>query len=228
MIRLYVKDDLKKDILVELSVFQAHYLCHVMRQKEGAEIYCFNSRDGEWSAHLKCVKKKAFLNIQKQIKKQTNLSECILCPALIKKEAMDFVWQKATELGVTQIYPIIAERSVVHKFNLDHAMSVVCEACEQCERMDVPQIMPADTLENVIKKLKDKNSIIWMSERGKTSDFDFERVPAFFVGPEGGWTENEQRILSENADCEWHLGQTILRAETASLSALAVYQAKKK
>ena len=228
MIRLFVVDDLNENAHIELSVFQVHYLCHVMRQKEGAEVVCFNGRDGEWLAHLGYVKKKAFLKLQKQIRGQINLPECILCPALIKKEAMDFVWQKATELGVTQIYPIIAERSVLQKFNLEHAMSVIREACEQCERMDVPQVMPSADLNETLKKLKDKACIIWMSERGQGADFDCDQTPAFFVGPEGGWSEKEQQILKQNADCEWHLGQTILRAETACLSALAVYQAKKK
>lgn len=228
MIRLFIDDDLNQNAQIALSVFQTHYLCHVMRQKEGAEVVCFNGRDGEWSAHLGYVKKKAFLHVQKQIRRQINLSECILCPALIKKEAMDFVWQKATELGVTHIYPILAERTVVHKFNLEHAKSVMIEACEQCERMDIPQIMPPNDLSETLKKLKGKACIIWMSERGQGADFDCTQTPAFFVGPEGGWSEKEQQILKQNADFEWHLGQTILRAETASLSALAVYQAKKK
>lgn len=228
MIRLFVEGELKKDAVIPLSVFQAHYLCHVMRQKDGAQVVCFNGVDGEWLANLNYVKKKVFISLQQQLKKQINLSECILCPALIKKEAMDFVWQKATELGVTQIYPIIAERSVVQKFNLDHAMAVIREACEQCERMDIPQVMAPDTLESVLKKIQGKFCTIWLSERGQGADFDILKPPAFFVGPEGGWSEKEQKLLRQNTDYEWHLGQTILRAETASLSALAVYQAKKK
>ena len=228
MIRLFVEGELKEKSQLELSVFQSHYLCHVMRLKEKAEMVCFNGCQGEWLATLSYHKKKVFLNIQKQIQKQKNLPECILCPALIKKEAMDFVWQKATELGVTQIYPIIAERSVVKTFNLTHVLSVVREACEQCERMDVPKIMVPNTLENTIKNLQDSAHLVWLSERGKGACTDFDGVPAFFVGPEGGWSPKEQKLLSEKANNEWHLGQTILRAETACLSALAIYQAKKK
>lgn len=227
MIRLFLDYDLKEKKEIELSVFQAHYLCHVMRLKAGDEISCFNGRQGEWLAELSYRKKSALLEIQKRVKEQKDLPECILCPALIKKEAMDFIWQKATELGVTKIYPIIAERSVVKSFNLTHAMAVVREACEQCERMDVPEIFPPDTLMNTLIKLQDK-MCIWLSERGKSADYNCTQTPAFFVGPEGGWTEKEQKLLKQKAHAEWHLGQTILRAETACLAALAIYQAKKK
>jgi len=228
MIRLFVESELKVKSQVELSVFQSHYLCHVMRLKENDEVVCFNGYQGEWLGVLSYQKKKVFLQVQKQLQKQKNLSECILCPALIKKEAMDFVWQKATELGVTKIYPIIAERSVVKSLNRKHVMSVVYEACEQCERMDVPEIMDPDTLENVIKKLQNNICLVWLSERGGNPCDNFNAIPAFFVGPEGGWTPKEQKLLKEKANIEWHLGQTILRAETACLSALAIYQAKKK
>ena len=141
---------------------------------------------------------------------------------------MDFIWQKATELGATKIYPIIAERSVVKNFNPTHALSVVREACEQCERMDIPEVLAPDTLLNTIKKLQDSAHLIWLSERGGNPCADFDGVPAFFVGPEGGWSLKEQKLLREKTNGEWHLGQTILRAETACLSALAIYQAKKK
>ena len=117
MIRLFVEGELKEKSQLELSVFQSHYLCHVMRLKGKAEIACFNGSQGEWLAKLFYQKKKAYLQVQEQIQKQKKLPECILCPALIKKEAMDFVWQKATELGVTKIYPIVAERSVVKNLN---------------------------------------------------------------------------------------------------------------
>lgn len=227
MIRLFVEGNLQAQIDIELSVFQAHYLCHVMRLKESDEITCFNGRQGEWLGTISYHKKKAFLQIQKRLYQQKKLPECILCPALIKKEAMDFVWQKATELGVTKIYPIIAERSVVKSFNQEHALSVIREACEQCERMDIPEIMKPDTLDHILEKLQDK-TCIWLSERGEGADYDSAETPAFFVGPEGGWSPKEQKLLKEKADCEWHLGQTILRAETASLAALAIYQAKKK
>ena len=228
MIRLFVESDLKEKQVIELSVFQTHYLCHVMRLKEGDEVACFNGSQGEGLGKLSHQKKKVYIQIQKQIRKQKNLPECILCPALIKKEAMDFVWQKATELGVTKIYPILADRSVMKTFNKTHALSVVREACEQCERMDVPEIVGLDNLEDTIQKLKGKVRLIWLSERGGDSLDHFDFVPAFFVGPEGGWSEKEKKLLKSKADDEWHLGQTILRAETACLSALAIYQSKKK
>ena len=199
-----------------------------MRLKENDEVACFNGQQGEWLATLSYHKKKAYLQIQQQLKKQKNFPESILCPALIKKEAMDFVWQKATELGVTKIYPIVAERSVVKNFNQTHALSVIREACEQCGRMDVPEIMDPDSLENTIERLYGKAHLIWLSERGGGVCDDFGKIPAFFVGPEGGWSPKEQKLLKEKTDEQWHLGQTILRAETASLSALAIYQAKKK
>ena len=228
MMLLFIESDLKATEFLELSVFQTHYLAHVMRLKEDDEIICFNGRQGEWTARLSYVKRKAFLTVQKQLRRQKNLPECILCPALIKKEAMDFIWQKATELGATQIYPIIAERSVVKSFNQKHVLSVIHEACEQCERMDVPQVQEPETLERVLQQLQGKAYLIWLSERGEEACGEFDKTPAFFVGPEGGWSLKEQKLLKEKANSEWHFGQTILRSETACLSALAIYQAKKK
>ena len=114
MIRLFVEGELKEKSQLELSVFQSHYLCHVMRLKEKAEMVCFNGCQGEWLATLSYHKKKVFLNIQKQIQKQKNLPECILCPALIKKEAMDFVYVENNEQNISVSNEMKVEDYIQH------------------------------------------------------------------------------------------------------------------
>ncbi len=222
MIRLFVNADLCLGQKVLLPVKQAHYVCHVMRLKDGEELAVLNGRQGLWSAQVVLEKKQVFLKLLKQLLPQQNLPRRILCPALIKKEAMDLVLQKATELGATEIYPILAERSVVNHLNMERAQNIIQEACEQCERLDAPQLFAPKKLEEVILLLKGQADLIWLSERGKNGGQKTALVPAFFVGPEGGWSPKEQELFRKSKAIEWHLGHTILRAETASIAALSL------
>lgn len=222
MIRLFVDSDLSAQQKIVLPVKQVHYLTHVMRLKSDEEVEIFNGRQGVWRALLKQEKKQTTLICQEQIQQQIALKPCILCPALIKKEHMDMVLQKATELGATEIYPIVAERSVMHTLNMERAQSIICEACEQCERVDVPVLHTPQKLPQVLEELKEKTHLIWLSERGQTHKTSSDLPPALFVGPEGGWTQKEQDLFKQYHAQEWHLGHTILRAETACLAGLVL------
>ena len=224
MIRLYVDKDFKKNDPVSLSAPQSHYLTRVMRLKEGDAIACFNGKAGDWMALLTKGKKEWSLLPQKQIIAQQKRDACLLCLALIKREPLIYALQKATELGVTEIHLIQAERSNNERVNMERLRSIVLEACEQCERNDIPKLFAPETLSKTIETLSGKMALVWLSERGTTTGKSLSLPPAFFIGPEGGWTEKEQSLFQRSNAISWHLGNTILRAETAAMTALALWQ----
>ena len=224
MTRLFVDSDLKKNERVLLSAPQSHYLTHVMRLAEGDKVICFNGKQGDWEALLQKQKKDWFLLPQKQILPQQKREKCILCLALIKREPLALALQKATELGVTQIHLIQADRSNNERTNMERLYAILVEACEQCERNDIPTLFAPSPLPEVIEKLSGKAQLVWLSERGETSGKMSKLPPAFFIGPEGGWTKKEQTLFQNANAYSWHLGNTILRAETAAITALSLWQ----
>ena len=226
MTRLFVDSDLKKNERVLLSAPQSHYLTHVMRLSDGDKVICFNGKQGDWAASLTKQKKDWYLIPQKQILPQQKREECVLCLALIKRDPLAIALQKATELGVTQIHLIQAERSNNERVNMDRLQAILMEACEQCERNDIPTLFAPEPLPKIIEQLSTKTQIVWLLERGITDGKMKKLPPAFFIGPEGGWTDKEQALFQQSKAFSWHLGNTILRAETAAIAALALWQYK--
>ena len=227
MIRLFVDSALKKDLPLTLTDQAVHYLLHVMRQKVGNEILCFNGKDGEWQCFIEELNKK---NARIKPVFQTRLQEtpefCALCPALIKKDNLDLVIQKATELGVTDIFPLITRHTVVTYFNKERAFSIAQEAAEQSERLSVPHIHDPASVLTVVSKLPTNCTLYYLSERGTKSDTtQTSNTTAFFIGPEGGWHEEELSIFKkEKRFHELHLKGGILRAETACIAILSCWQ----
>lgn len=227
MIRLFVEEKLEPDLTLSLDDKKSHYLMHVMRCSDGDEILLFNGKDGEFRAKINQIAKKKYVcHMLEQTKKQQKTKPCILCPAIIKKENMDIVLQKATELGVSDIFPIITERTVVRHFNLERAKLIVAEASEQSERLDCPMVHEPVYLYDLFQKLPQDVTLFFLSERGQ-SDLKKQTVqtPAFLIGPEGGFTEKEvSYLLEQSCVSSIHLGTTILRAETASIAILSCWQ----
>ena len=222
MIRLFVPD-FRTDSPVTLSPDAVHYLFHVMRLQAGDSFAVFNGRDGEWCVRLITLNKKEGVFIaDKQLRSQSTPAPLILCPALIKKDPMDFMLQKATEIGVTAVYPLTTERTVVSRLNTDRARSVLIEAAEQSERLTVPELCEPQTPADVLRALPPDIQPICLAER---QTVDFRPTPdkpyALFIGPEGGWTPAELDLFRREQVPFWHLGNTILRAETAAIAALA-------
>ena len=227
MIRLFINEDLFVDKKIIPDEKKAHYLIHVMRLQNGGEVYLFNGKDGEFLSELEIFsKKKCILHVVKKVKDFQKTPPCILCPAIIKKENMDFVLQKATELGVSEIMPVITERTVVRGFNIERAQSIVAEAAEQSERLDCPLVHAPISLMDLFDKLPQNTNVFFLSERGLTDSFEKKDiVPAFLIGPEGGFTEKEVSFLNNRKEViSLHLGNTILRAETASIAILSCWQ----
>lgn len=226
MIRLFVSAPLSECRPFSLDEKQSHYLMHVMRCRVDDKVVLFNGKDGEWMAVLQEVSKKGVVVVPTELlRPQTSDKPIILCPALIKKENFDFVLQKATELGVTEIRPVLTQRTVVRQLNQLRAEAIVREAAEQCERLSVPSIFEPVTLSQMISDLPPEVRLVYLSERGVSSaSIPSDETVAFVVGPEGGFAPDEIDMFTRRAgSISCHLGQTILRAETASIAILSCY-----
>ena len=232
MIRLYTQEDIiSSNTHIPLSEQQSHYLIHVMRLKETQEFLIFNERSGEWLASLHSkTKKQHFAFIKYQTKKISSVSlpDIRLYISLIKKENMDLILQKSTELGVKYIFPIISEHTYHRKFNLSRAQSILIEAAEQSERLDIPIIEAPIPLKEFLNKRDCSVPLYFLSERGTHSSCSLDASPvSFLIGPEGGFSQNEINLLEKQENAySIHLKDCILRTETACLSILSIYRFK--
>lgn len=226
MIRLFVQQPLKKNIQIPLNDKDLHYLIHVMRCKTQDQILCFNGIDGEWLSQIEVVaKKKALLNLIEQTRKQDTMDYCAICPALIKKDNMDLVFQKATELGATDIYPLVTDHTVHPHLNRPHAEAIIKEAAEQCERLSLPILHEPLKLTDLFCKLPKDCCCCCLAERSNGTSLPQTKTKiAFLVGPEGGWSTKEQQFFLDKKITLFHSDIGILRAETASIAILAHWQ----
>lgn len=231
MIRLYLNYPLETKTRVELNIEQSHYLCHVMRQKKGDTLAVFNPKDGEWLAQIYNIGKKyVSVEIQKFQHKSHSQSILWLAFAPLKKDATDFLLEKATELGVTHLQPLWMERSNTQSLNLKRWEKITIEAAEQCERQDIPLILPSIKLASFLNSLPQQVDWFASIEREKSPQLN-EILPkkdqcswGFIVGPEGGFSSQEKGLLAQKSIPSISLGSRILKSETAALSMLAIAQ----
>lgn len=235
MTRLYLNNTLQAKQELTLDPDQSHYLAKVLRYQIDDQIKVFNEKDGEWTAHITEITKKAV-----SIKINEQLSGAKPCPSLwlafspLKHEAMGFLIEKATELGVTHLQPLITDRCNNHRLNLERLQKNAIEAAQQCERHDIPLVLEPITFG---KFLSDLPPILWFAalERKQSESIkqalekENHKMPwGFIIGPEGGFSPNEVKSITNHSSVKSiHLGPLILRAETAALSALAIAQSCK-
>jgi 16S rRNA (uracil1498-N3)-methyltransferase len=235
MPRLFCSNLLKNDVIVDLQEGAAHYLKNVLRLTRGSHIDLFNEQDGEWRAEvLEILKNKVVVRVTHQQRQSEPVKKLCLCFSPIKHDPLDFMVEKATELGVTDFYPVITERCNISRVNVDRLQKNVIEASQQCERLDCPVIHPLQKLESFLERGGDFLLFV-CRERGKAEDITrvflnmkgnlLDKVPVFLIGPEGGFSESEWRYLERYKNVHMiSLGRRILRAETAAIAALSVYQ----
>jgi 16S rRNA (uracil1498-N3)-methyltransferase len=228
-IRLFISSPkIKISDIINLDKKQTHYLLKVMRQKIGAEINVFNAKDGEFRAEIIEAGKLAKLKIIEKIKDlrlQKNI-ELVFCP--VKNVKTEYLVTKATELGVRSIQPIISERTIVNKINLEKLNLNMIEALEQSERNDFVEIKEIKTLKRFMSDTDQGEQVIFCDERGKGKKarelkLDGNEIIKIIIGPEGGFTEKENKDFEKLNNCQFlSLGDIILRADTAIISALAI------
>jgi 16S rRNA (uracil1498-N3)-methyltransferase len=235
-VRLFTSSPLANGAAVELGQEQAHYLKNVMRLSEGDAVALFNGSDGEFCARIESFgKRAASLTLEEQTRAQTPEPDLWLVFAPVKRARIDYLVEKATELGVAALYPVRTQRTIVERVNLERLQANAVEAAEQTERLTVPKVHPPETLAALIARWPQTRRLIVCDERGRAPPIADvvaglrERLAAgaaVLIGPEGGFTETELDGLANlpfvNAVS---LGPRILRADTAALAALAVFQA---
>ena len=224
-IRLFFSDKLSTDMTNRLDKSQSHYLTKVMRIKE-SEVFSIFNQNGEWEAKiLKISKDIVEFKTIKQLRKKESSKELWLAFSPIKSNYQNFMIQKATELGVTKFLPIIFDRTVVRKINNERLEKIVIEACEQSNRLNVPEIEKAQNLKNFLKSnsmnliFTDLNSDNKKIDKSKLTD----KPICIIIGPEGDFSETErEKILSFEGVQPLKINDNILRSETAVISAISI------
>lgn len=229
-IRLYVEQPLGQGQTIRLDGAQAHYLIGVMRRADGDRVRLFNGRDGEWEAELSEVRKRNCLaTCQSQSAAQGAPADIWLLFAPLKKVRTDMVIEKATELGVARLQPVLTDFTNAERVRVDRLQAHVVEAAEQCGATYVPDVALPMKLSALLQGWDAARALIFCDESlAGTAAPDWPGAPAaLLIGPEGGFSSDERaRITAMEAAHPIALGPRILRAETAALAALTLWQSK--
>lgn len=225
--RLYVEARLGTGARVELDAAQANYLGNVMRLKEGDHLLLFDGISGEWLAVIaEAGKKRMTLSVREPTRPQESVPDLWLAFAPVKKGRVDWLVEKAVELGVARLQPVVTQRTIVDKLNLDRMRAHIVEAAEQCGRTALADIDEPLRLDAFLKKRDGTRALFFADETGgEPAATAFRAGPALILtGPEGGFTPEEAAaIRSAPNSMAISLGPRILRAETAALAAVAAW-----
>jgi len=225
-IRLFFPQSLSLNLSAKLTKTQSHYLTKVMRIKTGGTFSLFNKK-GEWRAEIKEVSNGEVLFIvQKKIREENMEKDIWLAFSPIKSNYFNFMIQKATELGVKKFIPVISDRTIVRKVNIDRLEKVIIEASEQSNRLIVPKFEKAITLQKFLLD-NEKLNIIFGDLNTRNNNLNLNKINnkpiCILIGPEGDFSEKEkQQILKIKNLQSIKLNNNILRTETAALSALSI------
>lgn len=231
--RLFIADDLAAGVPIELSQQQAHYLTNVLRLKPGTKLLVFNGRDGEWQAALlESRKRTAVLGIEHQTRPQDQGPDIDYLFAPLKRTRLDYMVQKATELGVSRLRPVITERTIAERVNSERMLANVIEAAEQCGILRVPEVERPVSLDSALAAWDPARALIYCDEHETVTDpiATLSKLPpgpvAVLIGPEGGFSDGERsRLLTKPYVVPLPLGPRIMRADTAAVAALTLVNA---
>lgn len=235
--RLWVDSPLTADAELALNSADSHYVTNVMRLRAGDALALFNGKDGEWLGKITTAGKRAVgLTLGEQLRVQQSEPDLWLAFAPVKRAQIDFIAQKATELGVSRLLPVKTERTNVSRVNAARLQANAKEAAEQCERLMVPEVCETQSLAELIADWPAGRRLMFCDEtlsggpalevlqqaarEGDTGPW------AVLTGPEGGFSEREHKLLrAQDYALAVTLGPRLLRADTAALAALTLWQA---
>ncbi len=226
-IRLYYPNSIIENTTSLLSKEHTHYVANVMRLKRGSNINFFN-QEGEWISEVVFLEKDRvevkFLNRVKGSLKSSNI-ELAIC--LVKKNPMEIILQKATELGVSKITPIISERTEIKDLNYERAKKITIEATEQSNQFSPPEISKIIKLKDFINNLNGSTKLFFADINCKVGlkkeDVKDKNLKTLLIGPEGDFSPDERKMILENNNTiSFSLSKNILRTETATISALSL------
>jgi 16S rRNA (uracil1498-N3)-methyltransferase len=226
-IRLYIVNPIIHLVNIPLNKQDSNYLLNVMRIQDGRTIKAFNKLSGEWICKVKIENKnQAILLPVEQIITSQNKSNIILAFSLLKRQNNHLVIQKATELNVKEIYPIITDRTIVKNTNLNKLALVAKEAAEQCGRLEIPIIHNILNIEILLKEVNMKNLVVCNKNQHSVNildlnqKIDYTQDTLVLIGPEGGFSTNDISLLKNTNAIFVNLGNYILRAETAIITSI--------
>lgn len=231
--RLHVTGDLAAGATIQLEREQANYLLNVLRLADGAAVHLFNGRDGEWRATVaRRGKRDAVLDVERQTRPQSGGPDLHYLFAPLKRSRLDYMVQKATELGVSRLQPVMTQHTNAERVNLDRMRANAIEAAEQCSILRIPEIAEPATLVRVLDTWDADRRLIFCDEGAPVADpiAALRAIPpgpiAVLIGPEGGFsTEERERLVARPFTSRIALGPRIMRADTAAVAALALVNA---
>ncbi len=254
--RLFVEQALDEGRIIALDGNHAHYLGKVMRVKQGDTVILCDNQTGEWAARVaEAAKRSVTLEVAERLRPREIVPDLWLCPALLKKDRFDLVLEKATELGVARIQPVITRRCVADKLNETRARTITTEAAEQCARTALPELAVPMKLEALLNQWPENRVLFFADEEGgepaagafrdqcdllrkqepitqhHPQEMDScvrrnSQAAAILIGPEGGFDDAERAAIRSHPQARAvSLGPRILRGETAAIAALSVWMA---
>ncbi len=231
--RVFVDALLSAGAGVACTPEQVNYLVNVLRMKAGASLLVFNGRDGEWRAVLEPVSKKSvLLRIEAQTRAQSAGPDVEYLFAPLKHARLDYMVQKATEMGVKRLRPVLTRRTIAERVNLERMRANVIEAAEQCGILRLPEVVEPQKLGVVLDAWNAARTLIFCDERAEIANpvVALREVAAgsigVLIGPEGGFADEERDLIRGKPFTRTiSLGPRILRADTAAVAALAVVNA---
>ena len=227
--RLFVRSPLAQGAQIELDAAQANYLGNVMRLGEGSEVLLFDGENGEWLARIaEAGKRRMTMNVERKTRDPESVPDVWLAFAPVKRTQTDWLVEKATELGAARLLPVITQRTIAERVKLERLHAIAIEAAEQCGRTRLPAIEEPLSLKRLLEHRDASRTLYFADEEGGEWAPDaFTAGPCVILtGPEGGFTNDERAAIRVAPNVvPVSLGPRILRAETAALTALAVYMA---
>jgi 16S rRNA (uracil1498-N3)-methyltransferase len=227
--RLFVATPLAKGEAVVVEGNQAHYLSRVLRVSDGDIVILCDDISGEWAARVVSVgKREVVLEPAELLRPREQVPDFHLCAALLKKDRFDLVLEKATELGVRRVQPVLAQRCVADKLNPERARAVMTEAAEQCARTALPELTEPAKLESLLRDWPPDRTLFFADEQGgEPAAAAFVANPgpaALLIGPEGGFDDAERAAVRALPQARAiTLGPRILRGETAAIAATSLW-----
>ena len=227
--RLFVPGPLAEGAPLNVEGPQAHYLAKVMRVGEGDAVILCDDETGEWAARASSVGKRDLtLTPETRLRPREQVPDFTLCAALLKKPHFDLVLEKATELGVRRIQPVVTRRCVADRLNSERARAIITEAAEQCARTALPQLAEPAKLEALLRDWPLERTLFFADETGgepAAPAFTADNAPAaLLIGPEGGFDDAERAAIRALPQARAiSLGPRILRGETAAIAATALW-----
>jgi len=222
--RLFVAQTLSEGLSVTV---EGTYLGAVLRLGPGDKVKLFDDRSGEWLAEIvEAGKKRVMLAVRERLRERETVPDLWLLFAPVKRGRIDWLVEKATELGVARLAPVLTRRTVVDRLNLDRLRAHSIEAAEQCERTALPELVEAQKLAALIEAWPAERTLYFADEGGAPPFAPAPGPAAILIGPEGGFTDEEREAVRALPQARpVSLGPRILRADTAALAAISLWMA---